>query len=357
MDLRRLKRIGLGLLASVAAASSLTFVEAIESRMQFLSSGTAPDSFRWVMQRIAPVWLIFVALLWGVRAAVRRFPFDRPHLVRAIAVHTIAALAFPVVHLGALGCVRLLNGEWVSSRFLFDVITYYYVREVALYIFAVTAFHAMHRSREARERRVAAAELQASLAEARLRTLRGQLSPHFLFNVLNTIGMLVRAERSEEALALLSDFSDLLRVFLREPQTELVPLDHEVQFAERYLTLQRARFGERMRVSFDIDAAARRRAVPSFVLYPLIENAVKHGLGKRPEAGAITVRARGDGDRLVLEVEDDGPGVASWPTGDATGVGLANLRARLANLYGSGASFALARGETIGSVARVIIPA
>jgi LytS/YehU family sensor histidine kinase len=97
--------------------------------------------------------------------------------------------------------------------------------------------------------------------------------------------------------------------------------------------------------------------VPSFVLYPLIENAVKHGFGKRADAGMITVRAHDDGDRLVLEVEDDGPGVSAPLASEATGLGLANLRARLAHLYGSGASFALARGETAGSVARVVIPA
>lgn len=357
MDRARLKRIGSGLLISTAAAAALTLVEAVESRMQFLSSGTPPDSFRWALQRIAPVWVIFVALLWIIRALVRRFPLDRRHLARTLAVHSIAGLLFPIVHLGALGLARMVNGEWVSPRFLIGVIAYYYVREVVLYVFAVTAFHAIERSREARERSVAAAELQASLAEARLRTLRGQLSPHFMFNVLNTIGMMVRAERSEEALSLLSEFSDLLRAFLREPQTELVPLDHEVLFAERYLTLQRARFGDRMRVAFDIDARARGREVPSFVLYPLIENAVKHGIGKRADAGAITVRARSDGDRLVLEVEDDGPGVAVPASTESPGLGLANLRARLANLYGGGASFALARGETIGSVARVVIPA
>jgi two-component system, LytTR family, sensor kinase len=303
------------------------------------------------------VWLIFVALLWLVRALVRRFPFDRRHLVHALAVHTAAALLFPVVHLGALGVARVIGGELVSSRFVLESIGYYYVRGVGLYVFAVTAFHAIHRSKEARDRRLAQAELQASLAEARLQTLRGQLSPHFMFNVLNTIGMLVRAERSEDALSLLSEFSDLLRAFLRQPQSDLVPLDQEVQFAERYLALQRARFGDRMRVSFDIDAGARRREVPSFVLYPLIENAVKHGLGKRAEAGAITVRARDVDGRLVLEVEDDGPGITPSIGNEGAGLGLLNLRARLANLYGGSASFALAPGETTGSIARVVIPA
>jgi len=357
MDLRRLKRIWLGLLMSLAAAAALTIAEAVESRMQFFSSGTPPDSFRWVVERIAPVWLIFVGLLWVIQGLVHRFPLDRPKRGRAAAVHIAGALVFPVIHLGALGVVRIANGEWVSAGFLLDVIAYYYIREIVLYAFAVTAFHAVQRSREARERRLAAAELQASLAEARLRTLRGQLSPHFMFNVMNTIGMLVRDERSEEALTMLSEFSALLRSFLREPQSEVVPLDHEVQFAERYLTLQRARYGDRMRVMFDIDAGVRRREVPSFVLYPLIENAVKHGFGKRADAGMITVRAHDDGDRLVLEVEDDGPGVSAPLASEATGLGLANLRARLAHLYGSGASFALARGETAGSVARVVIPA
>jgi two-component system, LytTR family, sensor kinase len=357
MSSARLRQIALGMLLSLAAAAGLTLVEAVALRIEFISTGTQPDSFFWVVERIGPVWLIFVALLWVVRYLVRRFPFERAHIGRAIAVHTIAALLFPIVHLGALGLARVLNGEWVSPRFLLEVIAYYYVRGVGLYLFSITAFFAAHRSREVRERRIAQAELQAALAEARLQTLRGQLSPHFLFNVLNTVGMLVRAERSEEALSLLSEFSDLLRVFLRQPQSDLVSLDQEVRFAEQYLGLQRARFGDRMRVSFDVETSSRDREVPSFVLYPLVENAVKHGIGKTSGGGSITVRAHDAGGRLVLEVEDDGPGVAAPSVADGAGLGLANLRARLASLYGDGASLSLVRGERVGSVARVVLPA
>ena len=357
MHLTRLRPIAFGLLLSIAAAAALTLVEAVAMRIEFLSTGTSPDSFGWVVERIAPVWLIFVALLWAVRFLVKHVPFERGHMRRAIAVHTVAALLFPIVHLGALGLARVLNGEWISPRFLLGVIAYYYVRGVGLYVFSVTAFHAAHRSREVRERRIAQAELQASLAEARLQTLRGQLSPHFLFNVLNTVAMLVRTDRSEDALSLLSEFSNLLRVFLRQPQVDVVSLGQEVQFAEQYLGLQRARFGDRMRIAFDVEASSRNREVPTFVLYPLVENAVKHGIGTTPDGGSITIRAHDAGGRLVLEVEDDGPGIVPRGAADGAGLGLANLRARLATLYGDGASLSLVPGARVGSIARVILPA
>jgi signal transduction histidine kinase len=352
----RYSRVSLWVALSVGAAVLLSTVEITADQLRAIADGSSADRIPWSFQRYFPAWLIFVALVWVVRWIVREYPIRRPALARGIAIHITAAAAFPVAHLGALCLFRLAAGEPVTLDFAIQLIVYYYVRGVALYAFAATAFHAAESSREARERRVAEAELQASLADARLQTLRGQLSPHFLFNVLNTVGMLGRAARPEEALSVLGEFSDLLRGFLRQSESELVSLDEELRFAERYLGIQSVRFADRMSVSFDVAPELRGRAVPSFVLYPLVENAVKHGLGRAISGGTITVRARDEESSLVLEVEDDGPGFDAAGAHASAGIGLANLRARLASIHGDAASLVVGRGAVKGSLARVVLP-
>jgi two-component system, LytTR family, sensor kinase len=350
-------RVILWILLSVGAAALLSSVEIVSDQLQSIADGRAHDTFSWAFRRILPVWVIFVALLWAIRWLVQVLPIRRRSLAPSIAVHAVAALAFPVIHIGALCLYRIANGEPMTASFAADNIAFYYVRGVALYAFAATAFHTARAWRETNERRVTQAELQASLAEARLQTLRGQLSPHFLFNVLNTIGMLVRADRSDDALDVLTEFSDLLRGFLRQSESELVSLDDEVRFAARYLGIQSVRFADRLRVAFEVGPELRDRAVPSFVLYPLVENAVKHGVAHMADGGRITVRARDEAETLVIEVEDDGPGFDADHGADGTGLGLANLRARLETIYGGTASLVVGRGALRGSIARVVLPA
>ena len=320
----------------------------------------APRTFMWRVVSMLPAWLIFVALLWCVRALVRRYPIDMPRPWRSIRMHAIGALSFPVIHMSALAAVKLLTDSGMQLRFAGDLISYYYVRGVVLYLMAAAIFHAIDASRRASERATRAALLEASLAQAELATLRAQLSPHFLFNVLNSLGMLVRAERRAEALDLIDQFAMLLRRFLRDRPTEFVALQEELRFAEEYLAIQSVRFGERMRVSFDIAPGTASVMVPAFVLYPLVENAVKHGLPEDSSTGTIVVRAQMRSDALLLEVEDDGPGFVQRDrrdgTHERTGVGLENLRERLAKLYPSRATVRLVPHERRGIVARVELP-
>jgi two-component system LytT family sensor kinase len=191
-----------------------------------------------------------------------------------------------------------------------------------------------------------------------LRNLRAQLSPHFLFNVLNSISMLVRAGRETEALDTIDAFAGLLRGFLRERPSEFVELSDELVFVERYLHIQRTRFADRLSVTIDAASATNRLWVPAFVMYPLVENAIQHGLSKQEGKGHISVRTRVEGERLVLEVEDDGPGLApaNAHVNNGNGMGLDNLRARLANLYKDDASLELRPGSSRGMVARIHLP-
>jgi len=204
--------------------------------------------------------------------------------------------------------------------------------------------------------RTQAAELQlananAAAAEAKLHALRAQLQPHFLFNALNTVAMAVRRADRQEALAVVLDLSALLRTALKRTGIELVSLAEEVDFIKQYLEIEQIRFRDRLQVDWDIEPAAQDAAVPSMILQPLAENALRHGIGKKVKGGHIRVRIAVANGRLNIAIEDDGPG---FPTGWSAGVGLANVQNRLALHFGERASFETSTGP--GANVRLSIP-
>jgi LytS/YehU family sensor histidine kinase len=180
-----------------------------------------------------------------------------------------------------------------------------------------------------------------------------QLQPHFLFNTLNTIAEMVH-EDPDKADAMIGGLSDLLRRTLELAPSQEVTLDEELALVERYLDIQRARFGDRLRVRVDADAAARATRVPALLLQPLVENAIRHGLAERRDAGRISIDARSTPDAISIVVVDDGPGDgADGP--ERTGLG--NTRARLNAMYGETASLEMTRERGRGTRVEVRIPA
>lgn len=201
---------------------------------------------------------------------------------------------------------------------------------------AVGVIHAIEYHRESREREVESARLDGARRAAELETLRAQLQPHFLFNTLQSISTLIHRDPTA-ADRMLADLSDLLRVSLRHTAAQAVPLHDELVFLERYLAIMRVRFGDRLVIGVDAPEQLRDATVPSLVLQPLVENAIRHGMADRLDCGHVTIRARRDGASLRLEVTDDGPGISSTGSdGGGNGIGLANTRERLAGLYGPG---------------------
>jgi two-component system LytT family sensor kinase len=198
-----------------------------------------------------------------------------------------------------------------------------------------------------------AARLESRLAHAQLDALRLQLHPHFLFNTLNAIAALAAADPAR-AQRMLARLGDLLRQTLDGDGAAEVSLEHELALLAPYVDLQRMRFGDRLRYREEIAPGARAALLPALMLQPLVENAVQHGVSRRPEGATIVLRADRAGDRLRLEVEDDGPGLAPDPP--VPGIGLANTRARLAQLYPDAHGFALGPGAAGGAVVRVDIP-
>jgi LytS/YehU family sensor histidine kinase len=198
--------------------------------------------------------------------------------------------------------------------------------------------------------------MQRLTTEAELRALRSQLNPHFLFNALHSLGALIRhdgaaAERAVERLG------DLLRYTLDAGADGDVSLRREWEFTRNYLDLERIRFGDRLGVALEVEDAALDERVPAFVLQPLVENAVRHGVARRGEGGAVRVAVARAGGSLVLSVEDDGPGARPAALSSSPGLGLRSLRRRLEALYGDGARLRIETTPGRGFRATVELPA
>jgi two-component system LytT family sensor kinase len=209
--------------------------------------------------------------------------------------------------------------------------------------------------REVKNARALAARADALAVEARLKTLQSQLEPHFLFNVLNAISTLVATGRASAATAMITEVGEFLRATLNARDTPEVTVGMEVDFISRYFKIQKCRFGERLRAVFDVDPTILSAFMPTLILQPIVENAIKHGILPKPLGGCVWVRAARRGSMLVLEVEDDGVGLRDDAKRRA-GVGLTNTRRRLEELYGNAARLQIDDSRSGGAIVRIEIP-
>ena len=218
------------------------------------------------------------------------------------------------------------------------------------------------RTQQALDLELRASELRTQLVSAQLSAMKLQLQPHFLFNTLNAIMVLVRQQNGRAAEEMLSHLSDLLRCVLEDVEAQEVPLRRELHYLKLYLSIEQVRFADRLRVEISADAAVQDAAVPQFALQPIVENAIRHGIGASGSAGKVAISARRVEDTLEIRVEDDGPGLAresdSTLKSDSNekGIGLTNTRARLEQLYGSAARLTLQNAEGGGAAVTVILP-
>jgi LytS/YehU family sensor histidine kinase len=193
------------------------------------------------------------------------------------------------------------------------------------------------------------ARLNEQLSKAQLNALRRQIEPHFLFNALNSIAGLVRENQNDAAISMIAGLSDFLRKVLEHSERHQVPLAEELEFTQKYLDIQKARFAERLQFSVDVPFDLLSAQVPSLILQPMVENAIKHGIAKRVQGGAIRIAASSSNGRLTLRVYNDGPSLpAGWET-TQSGIGISNVRTRLQSLYGNACDLTL-RNRTPGGV-------
>jgi two-component sensor histidine kinase len=250
---------------------------------------------------------------------------------------------------GSGGMFGVLRGPMILNHFIiyWGVLSAGFARDYFL------RFRA--RERETARLQSETAQLHAQLAEARLSALNAQLNPHFLFNTLHAVSSLV--ERDPRGVRrMIARLSELLRYTLDGGAEHEVVLGQEIAFLERYLEIMQIRFQGQLEIDVQIGEEAPNALVPNLILQPLVENAVKHGVDKVSGTGKIRIVARREVDRLVLSVSDNGPGPQKIAKLDEAGVGLANIRQRLEQLYGSAQSLTLAESPSGGTVAQIVIP-
>jgi LytS/YehU family sensor histidine kinase len=201
-----------------------------------------------------------------------------------------------------------------------------------------------------------ASELQSQLVSAQLTALKMQLQPHFLFNTLNAIMVLVRQQKSKDAERMLGHLGDLLRGVLEDVDAQEIPLCRELEYLHLYLAIEQVRFPDRLRVEISADLATQEALVPQLVLQPIVENAIRHGIERSLSAGRIMISASRTNDTVELRVQDDGPGLARGDMSEDRGIGLTNTRARLRQLYGQSAVLEVGNCAIGGVVVTLKIP-
>jgi signal transduction histidine kinase len=200
------------------------------------------------------------------------------------------------------------------------------------------------------------ARLNEQLSKAQLSALRRQIEPHFLFNTLNAIAGLVREKRNDDAVTMIARLSDFLRRSLDESNRQQVPLGEEMEFLQKFLDIEKVRFGERLQVRVDVPRELFTAQVPSLILQPMVENAVKHGIAKRAQGGAIHVTAFRSNGLLTLSVYNDGPSLPTNGGSTPAGIGMANVRTRLQSLYGNEFELSMRNQDPGGVEVSVSVP-
>lgn len=310
------------------------------------------------MSASVAVVLLFFAVVVPVS---RRFPLRGEGWPRRLPVHFVAVVVYSMAKTLFMWGSRTALWPLVGlGSYDFGTMVYRFPMEAANdvtgYALFAAAVHLWDSWRARREQELRRARLEARLSEARLAALQGQLQPHFLFNTLNTISS-VLYDDPRRADDLISRLSDLLRASLDAPDRPEVSLEEELAILRGYVDLVATRFEDRLTVTIDVDPAARGGQVPIFLIQPLVENAVLHGVGPRVGPGSISVAVALDAEDLRIDVVDDGPGIDGDPeSAVGRGIGLKNTRERLSHLYGDRAGLTLANEPAGGLRVTVRLP-
>jgi len=293
-------------------------------------------------------WILLAPIMLQLFHA---WPFSRGRWSLAALVHlgaglVLSQLRFFLVYL-LFGWILGIKAPVFSLSGLFTGFLNYLT---FLAIYSVIDFYVEYRRRE-----LDASRLESQLARAELDVLKMQIQPHFLFNTLNTIASLNHRD-VRSANRVISRLSELLRISLDQIGLHEIPLRQEVDFLEVYLDIERVRFEDRLEVAMEIEAETLGALVPNLILQPLVENAVRHGIGRITGMGKIILRARRLGSALALDVEDNGPGPDGHGQAGRPRMGLSNTKARLAQMYGAAGSVEIERASGGGCLARVSLP-
>jgi two-component system LytT family sensor kinase len=292
-----------------------------------------------------------------------RFPPAQWRRVSTWAAHLGTAVALGMIHAGWIALWERTLNPWMLDpgpgafpelwlhKFLNGLLSY-----VILYGLILLVVHIRESQKRLAFQQTETARLNEQLSKAQLSALRQQIEPHFLFNTLNAIAGLMRERKNDAAVSMIAGLSDFLRRVVTDSDRQQVPLGEELEFAQKYLDIQKARFAERLEFSLDVPLDLLSAQVPSLILQPMVENAVKHGIAKRVSGGAIRIAAARSNGTLTLRVYNDGPRLAEGWERSPTGIGILNTRTRLRSLYGDRFDLTLRNQEPDGVEAAVSMP-
>jgi sensor histidine kinase YesM len=303
----------------------------------------ALNSLYWYI----PALLAPVIMAWATRESLRR----RRWPIQAL-VHMAGALVYSIVHTAVMVALRAVLLAQTAPKNISGWWTYALAQYLTqldwllmTYLFLVGLAHALVYRRESEARALNAAQLETRLVEAQLQALQRQLHPHFLFNTLNTISGLIRTD-AEAADVMIDRLGDLLRMTLHTSSTQEVALKDELDVLQKYLEIEKTRFGNRLRVTMSIQPETLDAQVPNLLLQPLVENAIRHGIAPNARPGWIAIHAEQTGSQLTIQIRDSGDGLPPDRLMALNrGVGLENTRARLEHLYPAAFQFAFSNLE------------
>jgi two-component system LytT family sensor kinase len=293
----------------------------------------------------------------------RRYPPSQWRKASTWGIHLAACEAIGLVYAAWIGSMEKLLNPWAilpdpgpftalwSNKFYNGLLSHLILYGTILLV------GAMLDSRERlAQQQTEAARLSAQLSKAQLSVLRHQIEPHFLFNTLNAIAGLVREYRNDAAVSMIAGLSDFLRRVLEDSHRQEVPLGEEMDFVQKYLDIQKVRFADRLQLNVNVPQELLGAQVPSLILQPMVENAVKHGIAKRAQGGLIRISAFRLNTMLTLRIYNDGPSLPSDWEKTRPGIGISNVRTRLQGLYGDGFDLSMRNQDSGGVEVSVSVP-
>jgi len=313
----------------------------------------------WTMLVAWLPWMLATPLVLRLS---ERYPATQWRRASTWTVHLLTCAALGLAHAGWVAMWESLLNPWAITpgpdpfprlwlhKFYGGLLSY-----VILYGLILLVAHTSHSREQLARQQTEAARLNEQLSKAQLNALRRQIEPHFLFNTLNAIAGLVREKRNDDAVSMIAGLSDFLRRVVEDSDRQQVPLVEELEFTQKYLNIQKARFADRLQLSVDVPAELLPVQVPSLILQPMVENAVKHGIAKRVQGGAIRVAATRSNGMLTLRVYNDGPSLPAGWERKTSGIGILNVRTRLRSLYGDAFELSM-QNRTGGVEASVSVP-
>jgi two-component system, LytTR family, sensor kinase len=308
------------------------------------------------------IWLPWAFATPLVIELARRYPINRRVSVRTAAVHLAALITLSIVSEAWSALLQVLFNPWgnrqwprfsdtLSTALIFQALTL-----LIAYTLILTATYLIDARERIARQAAETAQLNEALSKAQLTALRGQMEPHFMYNTLNSIAGLVRDQHGDQAVSMIVGLSEFLRRASQDSLRSQVTLAEEVDYLQRYLAIQKIRFGDRLQVAVNVPRNLLTAQVPSLLLQPLAENAIKHGIAKRAAGGTVQITAASSSGSLRLTVYNDSPHLpANW---EATpmGVGMGNLRTRLQILYGNASELQMGRSDAGGVEVAVTLP-